>query len=247
MLEEAIAQADRLIEENADTPVLLLGSEAYHKGIVGLVASRLVERFQRPACVIAWDAAGEGTGSLRSIDGIDIGSAVRAAVAGGLLRKGGGHAMAAGLTVARDQLSALAAYFHARLAAKTSAVRCAAFLDIDGALTPSAVNDELIGLIERAGPYGQSNPQPRFAFPAHRVKFAKVVGDAHVRCVLEAGDGSRLDGVAFRAANQPVGGALLRAAGFPLHVAGHIRRDTWNGRDRRELVIEDVADPRQQG
>ena len=119
-------------------------------------------------------------------------------------------------------------------------------LDIDGALTPASVTDELIDLLERAGPYGQGNPQPRFAFPAHRVKFAKVVGEAHVRCVLEAGDGSRLDAVAFRAADQPVGAALLASAGMPMHVAGHLRRDTWNGRDKRELVIEDVADPRRQ-
>jgi single-stranded-DNA-specific exonuclease len=120
-------------------------------------------------------------------------------------------------------------------------------LAIDGALTPGAVTDDFLALIERAGPYGQGNPQPRFAFPAHRVKFAKVVGEAHVRCVLEAGDGSRLDAVAFRAADQPVGAALLGSAGMPLHVVGNLRRDTWGGRDRRELVIEDVADPRRQG
>jgi single-stranded-DNA-specific exonuclease len=118
---------------------------------------------------------------------------------------------------------------------------------MDGALIPASVTDELMASIERAGPYGQGNPQPRFAFPAHRIKFAKVVGEAHVRCVLEAADGSRLDAVAFRAADQPVGTALLGAGGLPLHVAGHLRRDTWNGRNRRELVIEDVADPRRQG
>ena len=109
------------------------------------------------------------------------------------------------------------------------------------------MTDELLALIDKAGPFGQGNPQPRFAFPAHRVKFAKTVGEAHVRCALEAGDGSRLDAVAFRAAAQPLGEALMNAAGMPLHVAGYLRRDTWNGRNRRELVIEDVADPRRQG
>jgi len=120
-------------------------------------------------------------------------------------------------------------------------------LEIDGALTPASVTHAFMALIERAGPYGQGNPEPRFAFPAHRLKFAKVVGTAHVRCTLEAGDGSRLDAVAFRAADQPIGTALLSSAGMPLHLVGHLRRDTWNGRDRLELVIEDVADPRRQG
>ena len=247
MLDEAMARADHLVEEDAGLPLLMVASAEFHKGIVGLVASRLVERFQRPACVIAWDGKDEGTGSLRSIAGVDIGATIRAAVAAGHLRKGGGHAMAGGLTVARDRLETVRAFFNQRLASKTDAARSAIALAIDGALTPASVTDEFMALIERAGPYGQGNPEPRFAFPAHRVKFAKVVGTAHVRCTLEAGDGSRLDAVAFRAADQPIGNALISSAGMPLHVAGHLRRDTWNGRDRRELVIEDVADPRRQG
>jgi single-stranded-DNA-specific exonuclease len=241
-----MAYADRLVEAEPGLPLLIVASADFHKGVVGLVASRLVERFRRPACVIAWDSKDEGTGSLRSIAGVDIGGAVRAAVMAGHLRKGGGHAMAAGLTVARDRLDALCAFLIPRLAKKTDAARSAMALEIDGALTPASVTDDFMALIERAGPYGQGNPEPRFAFPAHRVKFAKVVGTAHVRCTLEAGDGSRLDAVAFRAADQPVGAALLAAAGMPLHFVGHLRRDTWNGRDRRELVIEDVADPRRQ-
>ena len=130
---------------------------------------------------------------------------------------------------------------------RKGAARVGLALDLDGALTPTSVNDDLINLIERAGPYGQGNPQPRFVFPAHRVRFAKVVGEAHIRCTLEAGDGSRLDAVAFRAAGQPVGNAILESAGMPIHVAGNLRRDTWNGRNKLELVIEDVADPRRQG
>jgi single-stranded-DNA-specific exonuclease len=251
MLEEAVARAEQLVEADADIPLLLIAGEGWHKGVVGLVASRLTERFRRPACVIAWEkaglGAGVGTGSLRSIDGVDIGAAVRAAVEAGHLVKGGGHAMAAGLTMARGQFAELEAFLRARLAVAATSARAAVSLAIDGALTPAAVTDEFLELIERAGPYGQGNPQPRFAFPAHRVKFAKVVGGAHVRCVLEAGDGTRLDAVAFRAADQPVGTLLLSSSGMPLHVAGNLRRDTWGGRDRRELVIEDVADPRRQG
>ncbi|MBO0764685.1 MAG: single-stranded-DNA-specific exonuclease RecJ [Hyphomicrobiaceae bacterium] len=246
MLEEALLRADTCLELDPETPILIVASEGFHKGVVGLVASRLVDRFQRPACVIAWDEHGLGTGSLRSITGVDIGAAVRAAVAAGHLVKGGGHAMAAGLSVMRDRLQALDACLREHLADKTEAARAFPVLDIDGALMPVNITDELMGLIERAGPFGHGNPEPRFAFPAQRVKFAKVVGTAHVRCVLEGGDGSRLDAVAFRAADQSVGAALLAADGLPLHIAGHLRRDTWNGRDRLELVVEDVADPRRQ-
>jgi single-stranded-DNA-specific exonuclease len=246
MLEEAVARADRLLEADPDVPLLLVAAEGWHKGVVGLIASRLVERFQRPACVIGWDGRGEGTGSLRSIDGVDIGRAVRAGAAAGILKKGGGHAMAAGLTLARNRYEELEAFLRAELASATE-VRRRAMLDLDGALTAGAVCDELIAAVDAVGPYGAGNPQPRFAFPAHRIRFAKVVGEAHVRCVLEAADGSRLDAVAFRAAGQPLGAALLGAEGMPLHLAGHLRRDTWNGRNRRELLIEDAADPRRQG
>ena len=247
MLEEAMLRADTCLEAQPDTPILIVASEGFHKGVVGLVASRLVERFHLPACVIAWDEHGLGTGSLRSIAGVDIGAAVRAAVAAGHLVKGGGHAMAAGLSVTRNSLDALDAFLRERLADTTRTARSERMLNIDGSLTPAGVTDELMALIERAGPFGQGNPEPRFAFPAQRVKFAKVVGTAHVRCVLEGGEGARLDAIAFRAADQPVGEALLGSSGLPLHIAGHLRRDTWNGRDRRELVVEDVADPQRQG
>ncbi|WP_072389972.1 single-stranded-DNA-specific exonuclease RecJ [Hyphomicrobium sp. CS1GBMeth3] len=251
-LEEAVAMADRMLEEDANLSVLMVGSPEWHRGVVGLIASRITERFKRPSCVIAWDnaAAGgvvSGTGSLRSVAGIDIGAAVRQAVAAGHLVKGGGHAMAAGLTVDQAKLDDLKSFFASVLG--NAAVRLSerAAFAIDGALTPSAVTDTLIDLIERAGPYGQGNPQPRFAFPAHRVKFAKPVGTAHIRCVLEAGDGSRLDAVAFRAAGQPLGDLLTAASGaLPVHVVGQLRRDTWGGRNRIELQIEDAADPRQQ-
>ncbi|MCC7253644.1 single-stranded-DNA-specific exonuclease RecJ [Hyphomicrobium sp.] len=251
-LEEAVAIADRMLGETPDLSVLLVGSADWHRGVVGLIASRLTERFKRPSCVISWDkdAVGgvvAGTGSLRSVAGIDIGAAVRQAVAAGHLIKGGGHAMAAGLTVDRAKLDDLTRFFATTLAGAAVRLAARATLAIDGALTPSAANDALVDLIERAGPYGQGHPQPRFAFPAHRVKFAKPVGTAHIRCVLEAGDGSRLDAVAFRAAGQPLGELLMAASGgLPLHVAGQIRRDTWGGRNRIELVIEDAADPRKQ-
>ena len=250
MLEEAMADADRQIDENPDAAIVITGSETWHKGVVGLVASRLVERFRRPACVIAWEKDGSsgaltGTGSLRSVAGVDIGGAVRAAVAAGHLAKGGGHAMAAGITVTKASFDAAKTFLTAALSQSAASALELAGLEIDGALTCGAANDALVGLIERAGPYGQGNPQPRFVFPAHRIKFAKIVGQAHVRCVIEGADGSRLDGVAFRAAGQPLGDMLMSSNGLPLHIAGTIKRDTWGGREKIELLIDDAADPRQ--
>lgn len=249
MLEQALADAEARIATDPDLPVVLVGSPQWHKGVVGLVASRLTERFRRPSCVIAWEeaksgAVAHGTGSLRSVAGVDIGGAVRAAVAAGLLIKGGGHAMAAGLTVAHDRLEELTDFLDRRLRQTSCEVRSAACLEIDGALQPAGANAALVDLVERAGPYGQGNPQPRFVFPSHRVRFPKVIGEAHVRCVLEAADGSRIEAIAFRAAGQPLGDFLLGAGGVPIHVAGNIRRDTWGGRNRIELNIEDAADPR---
>ncbi|MEZ5816948.1 MAG: single-stranded-DNA-specific exonuclease RecJ [Hyphomicrobiaceae bacterium] len=242
MLAAATAEADRLVDEDPDAPIVLVGSEDWHKGVVGLVASRLVERFRRPSCVIAWEKAGQGTGSLRSIAGVDIGGAVRALTAEGLLVKGGGHAMAAGLTVERCKLDAVKRRLDGLLREAASTARATTALEIDGALTPAGVSEEFIDLVEKAGPYGQGNPSPRFAFPAHRVRFAKAMGEAHIRCTLEAGDGSKLDAIAFRAVGQPVGDLLQNSGGMPLHVAGHLRRDTWGGRNRIELQIEDVAE-----
>ena len=243
MLGQALAEAEQHLEADPNLPILMLGSDSWHKGVVGLVASRVTERFHRPSCVISWEND-IGTASLRSVPGVDIGAAVRAAVAKGLLIKGGGHAMAAGLTVEKARLSDLRDFFCDVLGSAAMLARSAAGLDIDGAMTSGGVTEELLQLIDRAGPYGQGNPQPRFAFPAHRIRYAKVVGERHVRCVVEAGDGSRVDAVAFRAAGQPLGDALLSTGGLPIHVAGTLRRDTWGGRDRIELTIDDAADPR---
>lgn len=247
ILEQALAAAEVEVAENPALPILIAGSKDWHKGLVGLVASRLTERFQRPACVIAWGPDGQGTGSLRSIAGVDIGAAVRVAAASGLLVKGGGHAMAAGLTVEQAKLDRLRAHFATTIASSVGAARERSGLAIDGALTPRSVTADLVALLERAGPYGQGNPTPRFVFPAHRLRSARIVGETHVRATLESSDGARLDAIAFRAVGSPLGDAILGAANsLPVHVAGQIRRDSWGGRDKTELAIDDIADPRAQ-
>ena len=245
MLEAALAEADAAVTENPDLPILVSGSPEWHKGLVGLVASRLTDRFHRPSLVIAWTSDSEGTGSLRSIKGVDIGAAVRAAAEKGIAVKGGGHAFAAGVTVKRERYDELVAFLRGRLGARVAVEREAAGLDIDGALTPASVTPELMALIEKAGPFGQGNPTPRFVFPAHRLRGARVMGEAHLRCTIEGGDGSKLEGVAFRAVGTPLGDLLLGSVGgLPLHFAGTLRRDTWGGREKIEFTIEDVAEAR---
>ena len=245
--QEAILQAEERIAAEPDLPLLIVGSATWHKGLVGLVASRLTDRFRRPALVMAWDeAAGEGTGSARSIAGADIGYAVRASLAKGLAKKGGGHAMAAGVTIERARLEEFGAFMRAELEAGVLAARDVLALSVDGALTPEAATSEFADLLEKAGPYGAGNPSPRFVFPAHRISFAKLMGEAHVRCSLKSGGGAIIGGIAFRAAGTPLGDAMLSSEGRSFHVAGRLQRDSWGGREKIEVLIEDMADPARQ-
>jgi single-stranded-DNA-specific exonuclease len=243
--EEAFALAERRVEANPDLPVIIVGSEEWHKGLVGLVASRLMDRFSRPALAIAWNAKdGEGTGSARSIAGVDIGRAVRAALAAGHLVKGGGHAMAAGVTLAKEKLEIFEAFLADQLASTVSAARESSSLYIDGALTPEAATIELADLIEKAGPFGAGNPSPRFVFPAHRVTSVRQMGEAHLRCTLRSAGGSSIGAIAFRCLNTPLGDALRKDDGRPVHVAGLLQRDRWGGREKIEILIEDIAVPK---
>jgi single-stranded-DNA-specific exonuclease len=244
MLEEAMIRADALLEANPQAPILAVASDGWHKGIVGLIASRLAERFRRPALVVGWDGKGEGTGSARSIAGVDIGHAVKQALQSGLLLKGGGHPMAAGLTVKRDGFEALIEGLGGSIAASVTLAGRNAELAVDGALMAAGATPDLLAMLDQAGPYGNGNPEPRFAFAAHHCMAPKVVGGAHVRCTLRAPDGARIGAIAFRSADTELGELLGQAAGRPLHVAGHLRRDNWGGREKIELVIEDAADPR---
>ena len=224
-------------------PVTVVAGERWHPGVMGLVAARLKEKLGRPAIAIAWGANGQGTGSGRSISGVDLGRAVRAAVEAGILAKGGGHAMAAGLTIAREKLGALRAFLEEQLASEVAAARARDALLIDGAITAGGADAELIAAMERGGPYGAGNPEPVFALPSHVVAHAEPFGAEHVRARLRAQDGRMIDAVAFRVANQPVGQMILQARGTSLHVAGTLSLDRWQARERVQLRIQDVAEP----
>ncbi|TYC63182.1 single-stranded-DNA-specific exonuclease RecJ [Rhodobacterales bacterium] len=242
MLEQAAAEAAMAID-NRNPAVLLTGSEEWHPGIVGLIASRLKEAHRRPSFAIAYDRNGKGTGSGRSINGVDLGKAVRRAVEEGLLEKGGGHAMAAGLTVMREKAADLETFFNEVLKDEVEAASSKRELSIDAALTATGANLDLLEMLEKAGPYGAGHAEPVFAFPAHRVTFADVVGKGHVRATLAAGDGSTVKGICFKADDKPHGKLLLEGRGRSLHVAGSLSIDTWQGTPKVQLRILDVADP----
>jgi single-stranded-DNA-specific exonuclease len=239
----AQAEAEAMVALGAEEKgaVVVTAAESWHPGVVGLVAARLRERFGRPAFAIALEPGGLGTGSGRSIAGVDLGRAVRQAVSTGLLIKGGGHAMAAGVTLRRDRLNAFRAYLEDALAPAVEVARRDDALLIDGAVSAAAATNEIVATIARAGPFGAGNPEPIIAFPAHTVVYADAVGQSHMRVRLRAGDGSILNAIAFRAAGQKLGRALEQARGQCVHAVGTLCLDRWNGLERVQLRLIDVA------
>ncbi len=241
MLAEAEAEALAALGLEEKGAVVVTASEGWHPGIVGLVAARLKEKYGRPAFAIALGAGGVGTGSGRSIAGADLGKAVRQAVADGLLMKGGGHAMAAGVTIRRERLAEFRAHLESALGDAVEAARRDQALLIDGALSAAAANLEFCTSMMRAGPFGAGNPEPVFALPAHVVAFADVVGGQHIRARLRSADGAFLNAIAFRAAETDLGRALIEGRGQALHVAGQLSIDRWQGAERVQLRLLDVA------
>ena len=236
---EAEAQAALGIEERG--AVVVTAAEGWHAGIVGLIAARLKERFGRPAFAVAIGVDGIGTGSGRSIAGVDLGKAVRGAVAEGLLMKGGGHAMAAGVTLRKDGLAAFRAYLEEKLADTVETARREDALLIDGAVSAAGVSAEMVNTLMQAGPYGSGNPEPVFAVPNHTIAYADPVGKNHVRVRLRAGDGAMLNAISFRSADKPLGKALLANRGQQIHAAGSFAIDRWQGAERVQLRLLDIA------
>jgi single-stranded-DNA-specific exonuclease len=236
---EAEAMAALGLEEKG--AVVVTAAEGWHPGVVGIVAARLKEKFGRPAFAIALEPGGIGTGSGRSIAGVDLGRAVRRAVAEGLLVKGGGHAMAAGVTLRKDALASLRAFFEATLAADVEVARRANGLAIDGAVSAAAATPELVALIERAGPFGSGNPEPVIALPAHTIAYAEEVGQAHIRVRLKSSDGAGVNAIAFRAVGQKLGAALTQNRGRQVHAAGSFALDRYQGEERVQFRLIDIA------
>jgi len=238
---EAEAFASLGLEDKGS--VIVTASEGWHPGVVGLVASRLKEKFGRPAFAIALEPGGIGTGSGRSISGVDLGKAVRQAVADGLLLKGGGHAMAAGVTLRKERLAEFRAYMESMLAHDVAQSRHANELFIDGAVTARGATPEFVAMLNRAGPFGSGNPEPLVALPSHQLIFADEVGQTHLRVRFRSGDGVILNGIAFRAVGQKLGQALAQHREQVLHVAGSLAVDRYQGSERVQLRVLDVAVP----
>jgi single-stranded-DNA-specific exonuclease len=243
MLVEAEAEALAALGLEERGAVVVTAGRGWHPGIVGLIAARLKERFGRPAFAIALDTAGIGTGSGRSIAGVDLGKAVRRAVAEGLLLKGGGHAMAAGVTLRKDALAPFRAFLEDMLSEAVETARRDDALLIDGAISAAAANVALIQTIARAGPFGAGNAEPVLVLPNHTIAFADIVGEKHVRVRLRAADGAMLNAISFRSADKDLGKALLAGRERTAHVAGHLAVNRWQGAEQVQLRILDVAWP----
>jgi single-stranded-DNA-specific exonuclease len=244
----AEAEAEALLSlglEERGAAVVVAG-ERWPPGVVGLLAARLKERFERPAFALSL-AGGQATGSGRSIVGVDLGRAVRAAVEAGVAIKGGGHAMAAGVTLATERLGDWRAFLEERLGQAVTKARAEAGLKVDAALTANAATPELVHRLEAAGPFGAGAPEPLFALPRHRLAEVTPVGveGRHLRLRAVAGDGRAVEGIAFRASGRKLGEALTRLKGAPVHLAGTLSVNRFGGRERAQIRVVDVAEATQ--
>lgn len=242
--DEAVAVAEGASGVAPEGACVLVAREGWHPGVIGIVAGRLRERWRKPVIVVGLDpASGVGKGSGRSQPGVNLGRAVQAAYDEGLLLAGGGHAMAAGLTVRAGAVDALRDFLNARLAEEQADAAAADCVDIDAVITPGSATRALLEAFERLHPFGPGNPEPVFAASGVRVARAQALRGGHVRCDLEDSDGTRLKAIAWRAEDTDLGRRLLGTGGS-VHVAGRLKADDFNGKKGVQLEIEDVADPR---
>ena len=241
VLEAAMGQMEALYgpDGTPDTIVVAHG-HGWHTGVIGIVASRLKDKYGVPALVIGSDGA-EAKGSARSISGVDLGAAIIEAVQQGLLLKGGGHAMAAGLTVATDKIDALTSFLKEQLQTQVKKARTGRALKIDAVVALSGSTPYLIDQIEKVGPFGAGNPGPRFAIPDVDLIKVDRVGQNHLRCIFKAKDGKSIKAMAFRQADEPMGHLLQTGLGRRFHIAGKLKKDTWSGVPKAEIMLDDVA------
>ena len=243
VIEAAVqAEAEERLAAQGNRAVALVSGAGWHPGVIGIVAGRIKEKAGRPAIVVAIDEDGTGKGSGRSISGVDLGAAVLAAKDSGLLVAGGGHAMAAGLTVAADKIDALADFLDERLANAVARARDDRALLIDAVLAPAGVNPDFVAAIDAGGPYGAGWPAPLIASGPMRVVKADIVGNGHLRAIMAGDDGRSIKTIAFRQAESDLGQAILGAPrDRRLWIAGRAKIDDWGPRPAAELHLEDAA------
>ncbi len=241
MLAAARAEADAELAGGNGPAIVVTASNNWHPGIVGLLASRLKDHARRPAFAIAFNASGTGTGSGRSVSGFDLGRLVREAADAGLIIKGGGHGMAAGITVERAKLGELRAFFEERAAADVFRLQGEESLAIDGALAAEGATLVLLDALEKAGPFGAGHAAPVFVLPRHRLADARPVGTNHIRVELQSDSGGRIQAIAFRAVDTALGEFLFKNRGKTVHVAGSLSANYWNGNRTVQFRIIDAA------
>ncbi|MCQ8875725.1 single-stranded-DNA-specific exonuclease RecJ [Mesorhizobium sp. LMG17149] len=241
MLAAARVEADAELAGGNGPAIVVTASNSWHPGIVGLLASRLKDHARRPAFAIAFNAVGIGTGSGRSVSGFDLGRLVREAAVAGLIVKGGGHGMAAGITVERARLGELRAFFEERAAADVFRLQGEESLAIDGALAAEGATLSLLDALEQAGPFGAGHVAPVFALPRHRLADARPVGTNHIRVELQSESGGRIQAIAFRAVDTALGEFLFKNRGKTIHVAGSLSGNYWNGNRTVQFRITDAA------
>ena len=235
-----LAALEQAEARGLELPLAWAAGEGWHPGVVGIVAARLKEKTNRPAVVIGFDGD-SGKGSGRSVSGIDLGAAIHKLAREGLITAGGGHKMAAGLSLTRAQLDPAMERLGQLLEAQGAGALGPADLKIDGTLMPGGATVELIEQLEQAGPFGAGASAPRFAFPDCTIAFAKPVGESHLKITLSDGFGTKLDAICFGAFDGPLGPALTAAQGGKMHIAGRLEINTWGGRSRPQLRIEDAS------
>ncbi|MEN8893472.1 single-stranded-DNA-specific exonuclease RecJ [Planktotalea arctica] len=233
----ALEQAE---QRGFDAPLAWAAGEGWHPGVVGIVASRLKDAAHRPAIVIGFDGD-VGKGSGRSISGVDLGASIQRLAHEGLIEKGGGHKMAAGLSLSRAQLEPAMARLSELMAKQGAGDAGPSDLRLDGMLMPGAAQIEMIEQMEQAGPFGAGAPAPRFAFPDVEISFTKRVGETHLKITFSDGLGARLEAICFGAMDTPLGPALENHGGKRFHLAGRLEINSWGGRQSPQLRLEDAA------
>ncbi|WP_375624037.1 MULTISPECIES: single-stranded-DNA-specific exonuclease RecJ [unclassified Bartonella] len=240
-----LAQAESYITslyQDQEMPLsLVIFHKEWHPGIIGILASRLKERFFCPVFAIALKEDGNGVGSGRSINGIDLGALVREAVTLNLLEKGGGHSMAAGITIQSTKIEIFRKWLEEKVSLMVSQLRAKKSLSIDGSLSASGVNEALFELLEKAGPFGTGNATPVFVLPSHRLVNLSEVGKGHLRLIVSNVEGKKLQGIAFRAVGTSLGDFLFENIGEMIHLAGHLSLNYWNGTTNPQLRVIDAA------
>lgn len=244
VLQAAIEQLEaRYGPDGRPETITVAYGEGWHAGVIGIVASRLKDKYGLPALVIGSDGPGaaEAKGSARSISGVDLGAAVIEAAQQNLLLKGGGHAMAAGLSVEPDKIDALTAFLEEQLAKQVEVAKASRALKVDAIVALAGATPHLIDQIEKVGPFGAGNPGPRFAIPELDLIKADRVGQNHLRCIFKSKDGKSIKAMAFRMADEPMGHLLTTGIGRRFHIAGKLKKDTWGGTPKAEIMLDDVS------